>query len=164
MARGESERSVERISRIIEESSALGLIGARERGVSLRFEFDPSNDLVLADRVQIQQVLVNLFRNATEAMAEAAKREIIVSNARVVGDLIEIVVSDTGVGLTETVLSNLFRPFYTTKNTGMGVGLSVSRSIVEAHGGRMRAERNEMGGATFRFTLPAGSQEEFVHG
>jgi two-component system sensor kinase FixL len=164
VARGESERSVESISRMVEESSALGLIGARERGVSLRFEFDPSNDLVLADRVQIQQVLVNLFRNATEAMAEAAKREIIVSNARVVGDLIEIVVSDTGAGLTETVLSNLFQPFYTTKNTGMGVGLSISRSIVEAHGGRMRAARNEAGGATFRFTLPAALQEELVHG
>ena len=97
-------------------------------------------------------------------MAEAAKREIIVSNARVVGDLIEIVVSDTGVGLTETVLSNLFKPFYTTKDTGMGVGLSISRSIIEAHGGRMRAERNEAGGATFRLTLPAASQEELVHG
>jgi two-component system, LuxR family, sensor kinase FixL len=164
VARGESERSVERISRMIEESSALGLIGARERGVSLRFEFDPANDLVLADRVQVQQVLVNLFRNATEAMTEAGKREIIVSNARVVGDLIEIVVSDTGVGLTETVLSNLFQPFYTTKNTGMGVGLSISRSIIEAHGGRMRAEPNEAGGATFRFTLPAASQEEAVDG
>jgi len=164
VARDESERSVERISRLIEESSALGLIGARERGVSLRFEFDPTNDLVIADRVQIQQVLVNLFRNATEAMAEAAKREIIVSNARVVGNLIEIVVSDTGVGLTETVFSNLFKPFYTTKNTGMGVGLSISLSIIEAHGGRMRAEPNEAGGATFRFTLPAASQEEVVDG
>ena len=164
VARGESERSVESISRLIEESSALGLVGARERGVSLKFEFDSMNDLVVADRVQIQQVLVNLFRNAAEAMGEAAIREITVSSARVAGDLIEIAVSDTGTGFTEAVLTNLFQPFYTTKKTGMGVGLSISRSIVEAHGGRMRAERNETGGATFRFTLPAATQEELAHG
>jgi two-component system sensor kinase FixL len=164
VARTESERSVESVARLIDEASALGLIGARERGVSLRFELDPADDLVFADRVQIQQVLVNLFRNAAEAMAEAAKREIIVSNARVAGDMIEIAVSDTGVGLTDTVLSNLFKPFYTTKETGMGVGLSISRSIIEAHGGRMHAERNETGGATFRITLPAAPREELIDG
>jgi two-component system sensor kinase FixL len=164
VARSESERSVESVARLVDEACALGLIGAREHGVSLRFELDPVDDLVFADRVQIQQVLVNLFRNATEAMAEAAKREIVVSNARVAGDMIEIVVSDTGVGLTEAVLSNLFRPFYTTKETGMGVGLSISRGIIEAHGGRMRAEANETGGAIFRFTLPAAPQEELVDG
>ena len=149
---------------MMEEAIALGIIGARERGVSLRFELEPADDLVFADRVQIQQVLVNLFRNAMEAMAEVAKREIVVSNARVAGDMIEIVVSDTGTGLTETVLTNLFRPFYTAKATGMGVGLSISRGIVEAHGGRMRAEANETGGAIFRFTLPAAPQEELVDG
>jgi two-component system sensor kinase FixL len=148
----------------MEEASALGLIRARERGVSPRFELDPANDLVFVDRVQIQQVLVNLFRNAAEAMADAERREIAVSNARVARDMVEIIVSDTGVGLTDTVLSNLFKPFYTTKETGMGVGLSISRSIIEAHGGRMHAERNETGGATFRFTLPTAPQEELVHG
>ena len=164
VARAESERSVESVSKLIDEAGALGLIGARERGVSLRFALDPANDLIFADRVQIQQVLVNLFRNAMEAMAEVAKREIVVSNARVAGDMIEIVVSDTGVGLTETVLSNLFKPFYTTKETGMGVGLSISRSIIEAHCGRMYAERNETGGATFRLTLPAAPREELIDG
>jgi len=164
VARGESERSVESISRLVEESSALGLIGARERGISLRFELDPASDLVLGDRVQIQQVLVNLFRNAAEAMAESAKRELMVSNARVPGDMVEIVVSDTGPGLDETVLSNLFQPFYSTKEAGMGVGLSISRNIIEAHGGRMRAEPNSSGGATFRFTLPAAPREEAVYG
>ncbi len=164
VARAESERSVESVARLMDEASALGLIGARERGVSLRFELDPADDLVFADRVQIQQVLVNLFRNATEAMAEADKREIVVSNSRVAGDMIEIVVSDTGVGLTDTVLSNLFKPFYTTKDTGMGVGLSISRSIIEAHGGRMRAEGNKVGGATFRLTLPAAPREVLIDG
>ena len=97
-------------------------------------------------------------------MAEADKREIVVSNSRVAGDMIEIVVSDTGVGLTDTVLSNLFKPFYTTKDTGMGVGLSISRSIIEAHGGRMRAEGNKAGGATFRLTLPAAPREVLIDG
>jgi two-component system sensor kinase FixL len=164
VARAESERSVESVARLIDEASALGLIGARERGVSLRFDLDPAIDLVFVDRVQIQQVLVNLFRNAAEAMAEAAKREITVSNARVAGNMIEIVVSDTGVGLTETVLSHLFKPFYTTKETGMGVGLSISRSIIEAHGGRMHAERNKTVGAIFRLTLPAAPREALVDG
>lgn len=163
VARGELERSIESISRLIEESSALGLIGWRERGISLRFELDPASDLVLADRVQVQQVLVNLFRNAVEAMADSAKRELMVSNARVPGDMIEIVVSDTGPGFTETTLSNLFQPFYTTKETGMGVGLSISRNIIEAHGGRLHADCNDAGGATFRFTLPSAPQEELFH-
>lgn len=164
VARTESERGVESVARLIDEAAALGLIGARERGVSLKSELDPANDLVFADRVQIQQVLVNLFRNATEAMAESARRELIVSNSRILGEMIEIVVSDTGIGLTETVLSNLFQPFYTTKETGMGVGLSISRSIIEAHGGRMRAERNKAGGATFRLTLPTAPREELARG
>jgi two-component system, LuxR family, sensor kinase FixL len=164
VARAESERSIESVARLAEEAAALGLIGARERGVSLKFALEPEIDLVFVDRVQIQQVLVNLFRNAAEATAETAMREIKVSDARVAGDMIEIVVSDTGMGLTETVLSNLFKPFYTTKETGMGVGLSISRSIVEAHGGRMRAERNEAGGATFRLTLPAAPREALIDG
>ena len=77
--------------------------------------------------------------------------------------MIEISVSDTGQGLTEDILANLFQPFFTTKESGMGVGLSISRSIVEAHGGQMQAEINTAGGATFRFTLPAVSQEEAAH-
>ena len=96
-------------------------------------------------------------------MADSAKRELMVSNARVPGDMIEIVVSDTGPGFTETTLSNLFQPFYTTKETGMGVGLSISRNIIEAHGGRLHADCNDAGGATFRFTLPSAPQEELFH-
>jgi two-component system sensor kinase FixL len=114
---------------------------------------------VLVDRVQIQQVLVNLFRNALEAMAESPKRELIASNAKVADDMIEVEVSDTGPGFHDDVKGNLFQTFFTTKETGMGVGLSISRSIIEAHGGRMWAENNPSGGATFRFTLPAASNE-----
>ncbi|MCK1735806.1 PAS domain S-box protein [Bradyrhizobium sp. 138] len=155
VSRGESEKRVESLSKLIEEAGALGLAGAREQNVQLRFSLDPDADLVLADRVQVQQVLVNLFRNALEAMAQSPRRELVVANTRVGDDMIEVEVSDTGSGFRDDVIPNLFQTFFTTKDTGMGVGLSISRSIIEAHGGRMWAESNAAGGATFRFTLPA---------
>lgn len=159
VSRGESEKRVESLSKLIEEAGALGLAGAREQSVQLRFNLNPEFDLVLADRVQIQQVLVNLFRNALEAMARSPRRELIVTNAKAADDMIEIEVSDTGSGFHDDVKPSLFQTFFTTKETGMGVGLSISRSIIEAHGGRMWAESNASGGATFRFTLPAASNE-----
>ncbi|WP_085962802.1 sensor protein FixL [Bradyrhizobium sp. ORS 285] len=155
VSRGESEKRVESLSKLIEEAGALGLAGAREQNVQLRFQLNPDADLVLADRVQIQQVLVNLFRNALEAMSHSKRRELAATNRKVSDDLIEVAVSDTGTGFHDDVMPNLFKTFFTTKDTGMGVGLSISRSIIEAHGGRMWAENNEAGGATFRFTLPA---------
>ncbi|SDS53219.1 sensor protein FixL [Bradyrhizobium canariense] len=163
VSREASEKRVESLSKLIEEAGALGLTGAREQGVILRFNLDSSCDLVLADRVQIQQVLVNLFRNALEAMATSTHRELIASNAKVVDDMIEIAVSDTGHGFGDSTQANLFQPFFTTKETGMGVGLSISRTIIETHGGRMWAETNDAGGATFRFTLPAASAKEMTH-
>jgi two-component system, LuxR family, sensor kinase FixL len=105
-------------------------------------------------------VLVNLFRNALEAMAASTHRELIASNARADDDMIEIAVSDTGHGFGDDAQTNLFQPFFTTKETGMGVGLSISRTIIETHGGRMWAETNQAGGATFRFTLPAASAKD----
>jgi two-component system sensor kinase FixL len=159
VARGESEKRVESIAKLIEESGALGLTGAREQGVSLRFELDHKHDFVLVDRVQIQQVLVNLFRNALEAMAASEQRRLVASTRLVEDDMIEVAVADTGSGFADGVEANLFQTFFTTKETGMGVGLSISRSIVEAHGGKMWAENNPSGGATFRFTLPAAPNE-----
>jgi two-component system, LuxR family, sensor kinase FixL len=159
VSRGESERRVESLAKLIEEAGALGLAGAREQSVQLRFNVNPLDDLVLVDRVQIQQVLVNLFRNALEAMAQSPRRELVATNRRVADDMIEVEVSDTGTGFHDDVKLNLFQTFFTTKETGMGVGLSISRSIIEAHGGRMWAENNATGGATFRFTLPAAPVE-----
>jgi two-component system sensor kinase FixL len=162
VAREASEKRVESLSKMIEEAGALGLTGAREQGVFLRFNLDPTCDLVLADRVQIQQVLVNLFRNALEAMAASTHRELIASNTRAADDMIEIAVSDTGPGFAGDTLAQLFQPFFTTKETGMGVGLSISRTIIETHGGRMWAETNRSGGATFRFTLPAAHAKDMT--
>jgi two-component system, LuxR family, sensor kinase FixL len=163
VSRGESEKRVESLSKLIEEAGALGLAGAREQGVQLRFNLNPHHDLVLVDRVQIQQVLVNLFRNALEAMVQSSKRELVASNTLAADDMIEVAVSDTGSGFQDDVKQNLFQTFFTTKETGMGVGLSISRSIIEAHGGNMWAEANPSGGAIFRFTLPAASIESLTH-
>jgi len=164
VGREASEKRVESLSKLTEEAGALGLTGAREQGVLLRFNLDPTCDLVLADRVQIQQVLVNLFRNALEAMADSTHRELIATNTRAADDMIELAVSDTGAGFGHDAQANLFQPFFTTKEAGMGVGLSISRTIIDNHGGRMWAETNEAGGATFRFTLPAASAREVSDG
>ena len=164
VGREASEKRVESLSKLTEEAGALGLTGAREQGVLLRFNLDPTCDLVLADRVQVQQVLVNLFRNALEAMATSMHRELIASNMKAADDMIEIAISDTGPGFGGDTHVNLFQPFFTTKETGMGVGLSISRTIIETHGGRMWAETNQAGGATFRFTLPAGPAKDATDG
>ena len=95
--------------------------------------------------------------NALEAMAHSPQRELVATNSAA-GDMIEVAVSDTGHGFAADVQPNLFQTFFTTKESGMGVGLSISRTIVEAHGGRMWAETNRSGGATFRFTLPVAGQ------
>jgi len=159
VSRGESEKRVESLAKLIEEAGALGLAGAREQNIQLRFNLDPDFDRVLVDRVQIQQVLVNLFRNALEAMAQSPQRELVVASAKFADDTVEIAVSDTGSGFHDDIKPNLFQTFFTTKETGMGVGLSISRSIIEAHGGRMWAESNPSGGASFRFTLPTAPKE-----
>ncbi|MCO5130487.1 MAG: PAS domain S-box protein [Xanthobacteraceae bacterium] len=159
VSRREAEKRVESLAKLMEEAGALGLTGAREQNVTLRLELDPGCDRILVDRVQIQQVLVNLFRNALEAMAGSPKRELAAASAKTADDMVELSISDTGHGFSEVALANLFQTFFTTKETGMGVGLSISRSIVEAHGGRMWAETNPSGGATFRLTLPIAPTE-----
>ncbi|ONF47193.1 sensor histidine kinase [Methylobacterium radiotolerans] len=164
VARGEAEKRAEPVARLIEEASALALVGAREQGLVARVALDPRVGSVLADRVQVQQVLVNLMRNAREAMQQSDRREITVEARPVGPDVIEIAVSDTGPGIADTVADRLFQPFVTTKRSGMGVGLSICRTIVEAHGGRLNVERNGAGGATFRLTLQATREEDWLDG
>jgi two-component system, LuxR family, sensor kinase FixL len=155
VARGESERSIESIRKLIEEASALALVGAKQSGVRVRFRFDPHLDLVLADKVQIQQVILNLMRNAIEAMDQSDRRDLSIATERGPDDSVSVSVADTGPGIAPEIASQLFQPFVTTKATGMGVGLSISRTIIEAHGGLISVESNPGGGALFRFTLPA---------
>jgi two-component system sensor kinase FixL len=160
VSRGETERRVEHLAKLIEEASALALVGAKEHGIRVTFRLDPQADMVLADRVQIQQVLLNLMRNAVDAMVDADRRELTVSSRALPEDLVEIAVADTGPGIAPEIAGQLFQPFVTTKREGMGVGLSISSTIVEAHGGRIWAEPNEGGGTVFRFTLRSVSAEE----
>lgn len=164
VARGESERHIEGLPKLIEEASALALVGAREKGVHVRFDLDPDAPLVLADRIQVQQVLLNLIRNAIEAMQGAPRRELVVATKALPADaLVEVSVADTGSGLAPEVASQLFQPFVTTKASGMGVGLSICRTIVEAHGGKILAEPGPAGGTTFRFTLRTFDRKELAH-
>jgi two-component system, LuxR family, sensor kinase FixL len=161
VARGESERRVESVKKLIEEASALALVGAKDRGIRVLYQFDPAVDLVLADKVQIQQVLLNLMRNAIEAMEDTPRRELIITAKREGDDMVAISVADTGSGIPADVAGQLFQPFFTTKRHGMGVGLSISRTIVEAHGGKMEVEPNPGGGTIFRFTLRTVTQKDF---
>jgi two-component system, LuxR family, sensor kinase FixL len=159
VARGETEKRPENISKLVEEASALALVGAKEEGVKTLFRFASLTDSVLVEKVQIQQVLLNLMRNAIEAMHDCQRRELLVATSAPDGDMIEVSVADTGTGLSEQIADRLFQPFVTTKPAGMGVGLSISKRIVEAHGGKMWAEPHQGGGTVFRFTLQAATEE-----
>jgi two-component system, LuxR family, sensor kinase FixL len=159
VTRRESDKTIVRVARLLEDTSALALVGARELGVMVRFQLDPAVEYVLVDAVQIQQVLVNLLRNALEAMQESARRELFVLATLTADSMVEIMVSDTGHGVPEEFLPGLFEPFMTTKEHGMGVGLSISKTIIEAHGGRLWVEANPIGGTIFRFTLPSVNEE-----
>ena len=153
VARGESDRQSEDLSRLISEASALALVGAKETGVQVTFDLPRQTVWVLVDRIQIQQVILNLIRNAIEAMENAASRELRVA-ARPDAQGVEITVTDTGTGIDPDIAPRLFQPFVTSKPTGMGVGLSICRSIVEAHGGRLWPQANPAGGTIFHLTLP----------
>ena len=153
VARGEVETRVEDLHHLIAEASRLALAGARERGIRAFFELDPAAKGVLVDRVQIQQVLVNLLRNAVEALAGRGARDISVTVVRESGGMVRVSIADTGPGISEEILPNLFQAFTTTKDEGMGLGLSICRTIVEAHGGRIWVEPRDRGGTIFHFTV-----------
>ena len=154
VSRGETERRVESLSKLIEEASALALVGAKQHKVRVAMDFDPGVDRVLVDRVQIQQVVLNLIRNAIDAMSDSAIRTLKVVVERDEEGRALVAVSDSGPGIAPEALERLFQPFFTTKANGMGVGLSISRTIIEAHGGHLRARNRDGGGARFEFTLP----------
>lgn len=159
VTKGATEKCPENIRRLVEEAGALALVGSREKGVRTVFDFSPGPAIVIADRIQIQQVLTNLIRNAIEAMRDSETRELIVRTLQQDENTIAVVVEDTGPGIAEEIAGELFKPFTTTKAGGMGIGLSISKRIVESHGGVMTVASNATGGASFRFTLPIDKEE-----
>jgi two-component system sensor kinase FixL len=157
VSRGEVSRHPESVAKLIEEASALALVGAKEHGIKVMIRIHPDLPTAEVDRVQIQQVLLNLIRNSVEAMEGREVRELSVGT-EMDGGAVLVSVADTGGGIPPEIESKLFQPFVTTKAEGMGIGLSVCRTIVEAHGGRLWVEPNLGGGSVFRFTLPAATQ------
>jgi len=160
VARGETDKTVEKLPALINEAAVLGLMGAQERGVKPHFDLDPYASPVLVDRVQIQQVLINLIRNAIEAMANSDRKELIVRTRPAQQDLVRVTVADTGPGVDPVVARQLFTAFVSTKSEGMGLGLSICRTIVEANGGKIWLEQSEGGGASFHFTLVRAQTED----
>ena len=159
VAKGETEHVLADPVKLMEEASALALVGAKDQGMRVDLAFDRNTGPVIVDKVQVQQVALNLIRNAIDAMGDAPKRALHIAVAEDDGDMVRFTVSDTGPGVPETVLERLFQPFVTTKPDGMGIGLSICRGIIMAHGGRIWAENPPEGGARFIFTLPTADQE-----
>ena len=155
VSKGETERRIVSLNQLVEEALALALVGARQHGIRPSLELDHTLPPILVDHVQIQQVVLNLVRNAVEAMQEVERRELVIGT-RTIADLevAEVTVADSGPGIAPELAGQLFQPFVTTKKTGMGLGLSICREIVEAHHGRLSVAPNPSGGTVFRVTLP----------
>ncbi|MGB6677954.1 MAG: PAS domain S-box protein [Terriglobales bacterium] len=138
------------------EVIALTIVDLQKNRVMLRPELADDLPLVRGDRVQLQQVILNLLRNGSDAMSavEDRARQLVIRTERDEGDRVRLTVQDTGVGFDPQTVDRIFDPFYTTKGEGMGIGLSVSRSIIENHHGRLWATLNEGPGATFSFSIP----------
>lgn len=154
VTRGETDKEPEDLRKLIEEAAALALVGSRELGIRTVFNFEIGVETVMVDRVQIHQVLINLMRNAMEAMRDVEKREINLTVAPDGPERISVSVCDTGHGISDEVAAELFKPFLTTKPGGMGIGLSISKRIVEAHRGTLTMRQRPEGGTVFCFTLP----------
>ena len=153
VARGDAEKTIEHVPTLIGEAAAFGLIGTREAGIDARFDLDSDASPVLVDKVQIQQVLINLIRNAVEAMANAPVRRLSIVSSSDGPSSVRVSVIDTGPGIVDEMVDQLFTAFASSKDEGMGLGLSICRTIVEANGGRIWMERPAGGGAAFHFTL-----------
>jgi len=159
ISRGETERQVVSLTRLVNEASALAFVGSGTQTVDLTIKIG-AHYRVLVDRVQIQQVLLNLIRNAVEAMHDLPHGRLTISATQPTNGFTEVIVSDSGPGLAPEIAENLFAPFQSTKAAGMGVGLSICRTIIEAHHGRIWANESPYGGTSFHFTLPDASTEE----
>ena len=158
VAKGETQPTLENPATLLEEAAALALVGAREQGVRVSLRCDRDLPDIIVDKIQVQQVALNLIRNAVEAMETTSRRDLTIDAGRD-GEFAFFSVADTGAGINPEIAQHLFQPFVTSKANGMGVGLSICRTIIEAHGGRITARANEGGGTVFEFTLPFAEPE-----
>jgi PAS domain S-box-containing protein len=152
----ETETRIESLPSMIEEAVALALSSVAPLAARLNFEFDDKATEVFVNRVQIQQVLVNLIRNGLEAMADQDQREMTLATRVLDDGMLEVTVADIGPGIDGDIAGRMFEPFVSNRHDGMGLGLSISRSIIAAHGGRLTAGPKPGGGTVFRFTVPPG--------
>ena len=153
MAKRGATRRHEAINAVVTEAVELGLVGTRHQGVRTDIRLDATVGSASLDRIQIGQVIINLVRNAVEAMEASEQRELVVAT-RAADGAVEITVSDTGPGIASEIAARLFQPFVTTKPTGLGLGLSICREIVEAHEGQLTAAPGAAGGTVFTVRLP----------
>ena len=160
ISRGETERRIESLRRLVTEASALALVGGGGQDLEVEVRLDPSGDRVLVDRIQLQQVILNLIRNAIEAMEVQANSRLHITSERDGNGMLCVTVADNGPGLAPEIEARLFEPFRSTKESGLGLGLSISATIIEAHGGRIWADRSKMGGTAFHFTIIDADSEE----
>ena len=151
--RGDTERSVENINAVVEEICALAMLGSATDRIGLELNLAADLPLVLIDHVQIQQVVLNLVHNSIDALSGCETRTITVATVPQ-SDMVEVVVSDNGPGLPEEVRERVFEPFVSTKPDGIGIGLSICRTIVEAHGGKIAVDAGTKIGTGFRFSVP----------
>jgi two-component system sensor kinase FixL len=155
VAKGETEHALEPINPVVREAAELAMIGSRHHAIVTSFDLADGLPDLMIDRVQIQQVIMNLVRNSIDALADVERRELAVRTSLADGAAVQIDVLDTGSGLAEEVAERLFQPFVTTKPDGIGIGLSICRSIVDAHAGRLWASANPDGGTIFHVSLPS---------
>jgi two-component system sensor kinase FixL len=149
----EAERGNENLNTVVEEAIALGFVGAADSDVKVNRKLSLTALPVRINRIQVQQVLINLIRNGIEAMSQSPRRVMTLTTG-LDGDFAFVEIRDTGPGLPAEVLAKLFQPFVTTKERGMGIGLNICQSIMEAHGGNIQAPTPNEGGAIFRIRLP----------
>ncbi len=164
VTKGETERTLETVNPMVKEAVELAMVGTRHHAISATLDLADGLPDIMIDRVQIQQVIMNLVRNAVDALADVERRELIVRTSSLGDAAVQIDVIDTGTGLAEEVAERLFQPFVTTKADGIGIGLSICRTIVDAHSGKLWASVNPGGGTAFHVSLLADQDEQRAHG
>ena len=159
ITKGETQRTMESINDVVEEALVLALVGAAEAGITVHRDLAEELPKVSIDKIQIQQVVLNLVRNSVEALQDMPRRQLHIST-RMDDERRSVVssVSDTGPGLAAEVLDQLFQPFVTTKENGMGVGLSICKSIIDAHKGALSVKSSKANGTKFEFRLPIAAK------